>query len=481
MTKARIYYARVDELWRKGEKYAYLEEKEHVGNVAWQELEPDAKGNWLTEGMRDEFETFVPLVSKEAKAAKITTDGIVFKTYSNGVKTNRDTWAYNFDPDNLFDNIKRTINVYNQHVYKLEALKEKSQDIDALVNYDDANISWSSTLKIFLKRRLLATADIKTIREAHYRPFCSQYLYYDDLLNDRPGLFASIFPNLSAEEENRVICATGVGAERPFASLISNSIPDLNFFGPGTVPQWFPFYTYDEDGTNRRENITDWALEKFRAQYGYSAITKWDIFHYVYAVLHHPLYRERYAANLKRELPRVPLVGTDDDVVVGVGLVPTRPTPAKTRAGTSPAPTDIFHAFARAGARLAEIHVNYEQAAEYPLERLEQKGVALDWRVERMRLSKDKQSLVYNEFLTLNGIPPEVYEYRLGNRSALEWVVDQYQVTIDKRSGITNDPNRADDPEYIVRLVGQVVAVSLETVKIVRELPALGLEPAQPA
>jgi predicted helicase len=185
-------------------------------------------------------------------------------------------------------------------------------------------------------------------------------------------------------------------------------------------------------------------LEKFRAQYGDGAITKWDIFHYVYALLHHPLYRERYAANLKRELPRVPF-----------------------------APD--FHAFARAGARLADIHVNYEHATEYPLERLEQKGVALDWRVERMRLSKDKQSLVYNEFLTLAGIPPEVYEYRLGNRSALEWVVDQYQVTIDKRSGITNDPNRADDPEYIVRLVGQVIAVSLETVKIVRELPALGL------
>jgi predicted helicase len=270
---------------------------------------------------------------------------------------------YNFDAHNLFDNIKRTINVYNQHVYTLEALKEKSPDIDTLVTYDDANISWSSTLKIFLKRRLLATADIKAIREAHYRPFCNQHLYYDDLLNDRPGLFASIFPNLAADEENRVICATGVGAERPFASLMSNSIPDLNFFGPGTVPQWFPFYTYNEDGTNRRENITDWALEKFRAQYNDSAITKWDIFHYVYALLHHPLYRERYAANLKRELPRLPF-----------------------------APD--FHAFARAGSRLAEIHVNYELAAEYPLERLEQKGVALDWRVERMKLSKDKLSLV---------------------------------------------------------------------------------------
>ncbi len=186
-------------------------------------------------------------------------------------------------------------------------------------------------------------------------------------------------------------------------------------------------------------------MEKFREQYGDSSITKWDIFHYVYGVLHHPVYRERYAANLKRELPRVPF-----------------------------APD--FRAFAEAGARLAEIHVSYEEQPEYALERVEQPGVALDWRVEKMRLSKDKRSLRYNEFLTLEGIPSEAFEYRLGNRSALEWVIDQYQVTTDKRSGITNDPNRADDPSYIVRLVGQVITVSVETQKIVRALPSLGIE-----
>jgi predicted helicase len=159
----------------------------------------------------------------------------------------------------------------------------------------------------------------------------------------------------------------------------------------------------------------------------------------VYALLHHPLYRERYAANLKRELPRIPF-----------------------------APD--FRAFADIGKRLAEIHVNYEQQPEYPLERIEKPGAQLDWRVERMKLSKDKRSLIYNNFLTLSGIPPEVFEYRLGNRSALEWIIDQYQVSTDKRSGITNDPNRADDPQYIVRLIGQVITVSFETVKVVRSL-----------
>ena len=446
MTKARIYYARVDELWRKGEKYAYLEEKEHVGNVAWQELEPDAKGNWLTEGMRDEFETFVPMGLKENKD-KANTEAI-FRTYSSGLKTNRDAWVYNFNREFLEENIKQTIEAYNEQVSRWRRAATKATNIDDFLIYDDKKISWSRDLKNDLVRGNFASFLDSKVHHSLYRPFTKSYLFFDRVLNEEVYGLLSIFPESVAENANQVICVAGLGDRKGFGALMADNVPSLDL--AFEKAQCFPFYTYDEDGTNRRENITDWALEKFRAQYGDGAITKWDIFHYVYAVLHHPLYRERYAANLKRELPRLPF-----------------------------APD--FHAFARAGARLAEIHVNYERAPEYPLERLEQKGVALDWRVERMRLSKDKQSLVYNEFLTLNGIPPEVYEYRLGNRSALEWVVDQYQVTIDKRSGITNDPNRADDPEYIVRLVGQVVAVSLETVKIVRELPALGLEPAQPA
>ena len=205
--------------------------------------------------------------------------------------------------------------------------------------------------------------------------------------------------------------------------------------------QCFPFYVYDEDGTNRRENITDWASNHFREHYGDKKITKWDIFYYVYGLLHHPGYRQRYADNLKRELPRIPL-----------------------------APD--FRAFAAAGEKLARLHLEYETLEPWPLAWIESPGVPLSYRVEKMRLAKDKLSLVVNDSLTLGGIPPAVFEYRLGNRSALDWVVDQYQVSEDKRSGIRSDPNRADDPEYIVRLVGQVVRASVETVEIVNGLPA---------
>jgi predicted helicase len=205
-----------------------------------------------------------------------------------------------------------------------------------------------------------------------------------------------------------------------------------------------PFYSHAEDGTNRGENITDWALEQFRSHYHDPSITKWDIFHYIYAVLHHREYRERYAANLRRELPRILFV-------------------------------DSFRDFAKAGERLADIHVNYEKQLEYPLTKTEKAGEKLDWRVTKMRLSRDKTSLIYNQFLTLSEIPKETYDYRLGNRSALEWVIDQYQVSTDKRSGITNNPNRDDDPQYIVRLIGQVISVSLETARIVSKLPELGI------
>jgi predicted helicase len=138
-------------------------------------------------------------------------------------------------------------------------------------------------------------------------------------------------------------------------------------------------------------------------------------------------------------------------------------------------PTDlnVFRAFVTAGQRLADSHVHYEQQPEYPLMKVEKAGEKLDYRVTKMRLSKDKTTLIYNQFLTLSGIPPETFEYRLGNRSALEWVIDQYQVSTDKRSGITNDPNRDDDQQYILRLIGQVITVSLETVKLVRALPEL--------
>jgi predicted helicase len=365
----------------------------------------------------------------------------IFSDYSRAVETTRDIWVYNFTPSTLLENVRHSIDAYNEQRNRWHELG-RTDTIDSFISYDDRKVKWSRKLKERLSANEVIQLDRAALRESLYRPFTYKACYFDSSLVYLPAIFPRVFPKPEAENENRVICVTAPGSEKPFISLVSAKLPDLHLTGAGSSTQCFPFYTYNEDGTNRLENITDWALEQLRSHYKDKSIAKWDIFHYVYAVLHHPLYRERYAANLKRELPRIPY-----------------------------APD--FRAFADIGKRLAEIHVNYEQQPEYPLERIEKPGAQLDWRVEKMKLSKDKRSLIYNDFLTLSGIPPEVFEYRLGNRSALEWIIDQYQVSTDKRSGITNDPNRRDDPQYIVRLIGQVVSVSLETVKLVDSLPVL--------
>lgn len=441
MKKSQIYYARMDELWRKEEKLDYLEKLEHIGNVEWQEIKPDKNYTWLTEGLEDEFGNFLAIGCKETK--NISSNSLsFFNSYSMGVSTNRDNWAYNFDDYILIKHIKIFIETYNQQVYHWINRINIHDDLDSFVVYDDKKIKWSSRLKECLRANKVVSFTEKNIVKSLYRPFTSQYLYLDEVLTHRRGQFAIIFP--SQDSQNKIICLTDVASEKPFMALVSNMVADLHLSSPGCGTQCFPFYTYNEDGTNRRENITDWALEQYRTHYQDTTITKWDIFHYTYSLLHHPHYRERYAANLKRELPRIPF-----------------------------APE--FHPFATAGKRLAEIHVNYEQQPEYRLKHIENKDLPIDWRVEKMRLSKDKTQIKYNDFLTLADIPPEVFEYRLGNRSALDWIIDQYQVSTDNRSGITNDPNRLDDEEYIVRLIKQVITVSLETVKIVKGLPDLGL------
>ena len=436
-----IFYARADEFWRKEEKYHYLNLKEHYQNVDWQRITPDSRYTWLTEGLHAEFDTFIPMGTKEAKAAKSEVEDVIFKTYSNGVKTNRDTWTYNFNRNILTENTQRTMEFYNTQVMKWLVTPEKSiVNIDNFVAYDDSIISWSRDLKAKLKRGTIAEYAEHKVRTSLYRPFTKSNLYFDRTMNDVVYVFPSIFPTTETEVENRVICVSGVGSNKSFQSLMVNVIPDLHLTGDS---QCFPFYTYDENGTNRQENITDWALAEFRTYYNDDTITKWDIFHYNYGLLHHPDYREKYQANLKRDLPHIPFA-------------------------------EDFWGFANAGAQVADLHVTYESAPKYDgLQEMETPGMRVDWRVEKMSLSKDKTQLKYNDYLTLDGIPAETYNYRLGNRSALEWVVDQYRIKTDKRSGIVNDPNRTDQPRYIVDLIGRVITVSLKTVEIVKNLPPL--------
>jgi predicted helicase len=281
-----------------------------------------------------------------------------------------------------------------------------------------------------------------------------------------------LFP--TPRHRNVVISCAGVGAKKEFTVLATDRLPDVQLLENG---QCFPLYWHekpkresgaqgemfaegdgaDEDGYIRHDAITDWALETFRAHYADPTITKEDIFWYVYGVLHSPEYRQRFAANLKKMLPRIPFA------------------------------TD-FWAFSKAGRKLGDWHLNYESVEPYPL-REEKKALELDpwsfYRVEKMRFGKkgsdvDKSVIIYNENLQLHGIPDEAYRYVVNGKSAIEWVMERYQVTTDKASGITNDPNKwcaeQGNPRYIVDLLKRVVRVSVETVRLVASLPKLDFE-----
>jgi len=440
-SSGHIFYHQIDELWKKERKFDFLNEHQHTGNIKckWQTIQPDSRHTWLTEGLHVEFDTFIPMGTKEAKAKKGDATDAIFKIYSLGVSTNRDAWVCNFNRNALTENMNQMIETYNDQVSKWERRLDRNTNVDDFVISDDKKIKWSRNLKRELKRNKIAEYAEYKVRNALYRPFIKSHLFFDSIMNNDVSHFPSIFPAPEIEKENRTICVSSSRTNASFQTLMVDMIPDFHITGDS---QCFPFYIYDENGTNRRENITDWALEHFRIHYRDDTITKWDIFHYNYGLLHHPDYREKYEANLKRDLPHIPFA-------------------------------EDFWGFARAGARLAEIHVNYESQPEYELKFIQNPDAQLDWRVEKMKLSRDKTSLIYNDFLTLSGIPEKTFDYRLGTRSALEWIVDQYRVKIDKRSGIVNDPNRADDPQYIVKLIGQVITVSLETVDIVENLPSL--------
>ncbi len=435
-----LYYYSVPETWRRKEKLAFLIKQGDIKNIDWLQLTPDDRHNWLTEGMHSEFTSFFSLGTKATKSTKGLDAESIFKLYSLGVVTSRDSHAYAFDAKQLQHRAEQFVDVYNSAVDKLKR-QHGGTDYTSFIDTSDSRIKWTRQVKGSLLKLQYSQYSKTYIRNCLYRPFTRKKIYFDDFWNEERYQQPLFFPVPSVEKENVVITVSDHGHRAAFSTLAANSISDLHLLASTDAFQCFPYYTYAEDGSNRHENVTDWVLAQFRTQYGEEVI-KWDIFHYVYALLHHPVYRERYAENLKRDLPHIPLLSGQSQ----------------------------FETCIHIGKQLMELHLNYEETKEYPLTWLENKDVPINWHVERMKLTHAKDAVIVNNWLTLAGIPQECFQYRLGNRSALEWVIDQYQVSVDTRSGITSDPNYAEDEEYIVRLVGQVVTVSVETMKLVEKL-----------
>ncbi|MBN2005714.1 MAG: N-6 DNA methylase, partial [Anaerolineae bacterium] len=364
-----IYYARVGEDWRKEAKYEFLAGKQHIGGVEWQILQPNSRHTWLTEGMSEEFGTFLPMGTKDDKSADGDKTTSIFKTYSNSVKTNNDAYVYNFNQATLNSIAQDMVNVYNFERYRWTE-QGMPKNLDEFLRVDETKLKWIRRTKRSLLRGLVVNFDPLKVRRTLYRPFCQQFYFFERIFSEDIYQLPSIFPSTETEAENCTICVSQT-SEKPFTCLATNIISDHVVAGGfGAPTQCFPFYTYAEDGSDRRENITDWALAQFRAHYADEAITKWDIFHYVYAILHHPVYRETYASNLKRDLPHIPFAPA---------------TSASLSAG--------FWPFVEAGRKLAELHVHYEDQPQYPLQWIENDAAPLTYRVEKMRLAPDKTAL----------------------------------------------------------------------------------------
>lgn len=468
--KGVIRYCDIGDYLDRETKLSIVASKTSEDNE-WFVITSDAHGDWLNQ-RDDSFEDFIPLGLEKHKQPLG-----VFETYTSGAITHRDAWVYNFSKDNLGTNIERTISFFNNQLKEYAGSERGAEDV---VDRNPEEIKWDKKLYTRFDKGTPFEYDKRKLTLSAYRPFCKQYLYYDPEMIWSAYRNGEVFPT-DEGCPNLAICCTGAGSKY-FSVLVTNILPEYCYVDKS---QCFPRYWYEKkdslggmfadepDEYIRHDAITDKALEVFRKTHprafdahekfkartkanGGTEVTKEDIFYYIYGILHSPEYRQRFEANLKKELPRIPLAAD-------------------------------FRAFSLAGRRLAELHLNYESVEPYPLTvRGNEKNPG---RVEKMKWGKRKDpetgkkvddytTLIYNENLAYSGIPEVANDYKVNGRSPLEWMIDRYQVKTDKASGIVNDPNEySDDPTYISGLIPRLVTVAMDTMDIVNGLPPLNEKP----
>lgn len=493
MKKAKIYYHDIGDYLTREEKLKIVKKFGSFANMPLTELTPNEHGDWISL-RNDAFENYIPLAPEKKFDTRTQS---VFNVNVVGVATNRDAWVNNFSKEKVSENMKRFIEFYNEQKDAFSETKQKNPklEVDNFIDTNATKISWTVNLKKDLEKN--KTHDFKTneIKIGYYRPFTKQHLYFDKPFIERAGLSSQLFPTKITE--NIQICITGVGGTKDFSAIATNCITDLQVQFNGQI---FPLYYYEEnnavqkslfDDTStdsasgdyiRRDAISDFILERAKKQYGISAssttaLTKEDIFYYVYGFLHSKEYRETFANDLKKMLPRLPLVENVKD----------------------------FWAFSNAGRHLAALHLNYESIEPSkeavvlfnPLntaDTLKQANKTeieyLNYRVEKMRFPKKssleggkdgvKGTIIYNSQITIDNIPEKAYEYVVNGKSAIEWIMERYAVTTHKESGITNNPNdwakETGNPRYILDLLLSVINVSVQTVDIVEGLPKVKFE-----
>lgn len=448
--KATIYYREVDDYLTREQKLETIVKQKSVMAKGFVQkvLQPNDVGDWLNQRST----SFADYINTEPKDNFNNKNHSFFNLIAIGVSTNRDAWVCNYSFENLKNNIGFLCKSYNKE--RVNYVKGKQ------LTEDKKLISWTVNLKKDAVNNKEHRIDINNIDKYSYRPFVKQLIYYDKAFVERPGKWNKLYPVLG--KNNLVICVSGVGSSKDFSVLVSDKLVSLDY---NEKTQCFPLYWYEENTEEvmanifetvdepkekeyiRHDGVTDYILHEAREKYRTNAITKEDIFYYVYGFLHSEEYRKQFAADLKKMLPRLPLVENALD----------------------------FKAFSEAGRRLADLHLNYEKRPKPEQVIVERK--ADDYIVEKMKFKskQDKSVIIYNNHITIKNIPLEAYDYVVNGRSAIEWIMERYQVKIDKASQIKNDPNdwakEHNDPTYILDLLLSVITVSLETMKIVKGLP----------
>lgn len=459
--KATIHYHDIGDYLTQQDKLKIVTKFGSVSNekMPWKTLEPNEHGDWLSQ-RNGVFETYINIEPEKKLDNKSSS---IFINYSLGLATGRDAWVLNFSKEKLENNIKTTIDFFNEQSKSFQKTRETNQKIsaDSFIDTNANKISWNRNFLQDLEKNKTYSLNKENIVLSLYRPFYKSNLYFDKELNAMLYQNKKLFPNSALK--NIVICISGIGGSKNFSILISDHIPILHVVENG---QSFPLYYYEEnnhaqkglfdtgDSSDyiRRDGVSDFILERAKKQYGKN-VSKEDIFYYVYGFLHCPEYREMFANDLKKMLPRLPLVEDVRD----------------------------FWKFSKAGRELAELHINYEAVPAY--DGVVVKGAESEfYTVEKMRFPKkdQKETIIYNSRISISNIPAAAYEYVVNGKSAIEWVMERYAVTTHKDSGIKNDPNdwatEVGNPKYILDLVLSIINVSVQTVEIVKGLPTVKFE-----
>lgn len=429
MKKCTIYYHTLTDEMRKEDKLEWFSENK-IQNIPFEHIQPDKNNNWLDITDND-WETMIEVCSKEVKSGKI--GNALFELFSNGIVTARDEWTYDFDSLSLENKTKYFIDIYNSERNRwLES--DKKQAINNFVNRE---IKWTEELEAHLKKGTELIYNNRRIVKSLYRPFIVSFNYYDKIITHRIYQQNSIFP--IKDISNNVLICFQSGNRLSFCSIVTNFIPNYAIYSLDPA-QCLPLYRYDSKG-NRLENITDWGLEQFQNNYSDKTISKEDIFNYVYAVLHNPQFRKKYELNLKREFPRIPFY-------------------------------DDFWEWSAWGKKLIDLHINFETVEPFPIN-ISNTELVREVYKPKLKANKETGEIYLDNITTLSGIPAEVWDYKLGNRSALEWILDQYKEKKPKDPTIAEKFNTykfIDHKEKVIDLLMRVTTVSIETMKIIKKM-----------